>query len=119
MHLPVNKLSQTVTIKRNIKGHTDPDTGNWVEGGEFAIATITNANIQPKSGRERAGQSGTRYESDYKLFAGSDDITYESGYEGSGILENDIAVDADGQKYSVVFPGLWPGHHYELDLKKG
>jgi hypothetical protein len=114
LNLPVNKLSQNITVKRDIPGHND-DSGQWVEGGEVLIASIVNANIQPKSGRERASQSGTIYESDYKMFAGTDDITWESGY--SMIEAKDIIIDSRGIRHKVIFPGLFPGHHYESDLK--
>lgn len=114
MHLPKNKLSQTVTVKREVEGGYDND-GNWVEGGLITIATIANANIQPKTGKEMATTTGTAYESNYTLFSGSDDILWATGY--SDIQENDTVIDANGTSYTVKVPGNW-NTHYQSDLKK-
>jgi hypothetical protein len=104
---------QNVTVKREIPGHND-DSGNWVEGGLATIATIAGANIQPKSGKEIATTSGTDYASNYTMFAGSDDITFVTGY--TAILAKDIVIDAAGNQYKVVDPGNW-GSCYQSDLK--
>lgn len=114
MNLPINKLSQTVTVKRTVEGHYD-NSGQWVEAGDVAIATIQNTNIHPKSGKEMAATTGTVYESNYTMFAGSDDITFEIGY--SSINENDTIIDSKDVPYQVITPGNW-GTHYQSDLKK-
>lgn len=106
--------TQTCQIKRNIEGYTDPDTGQWVPGGEKLIATV-EADIQPKSGQERATELKTEYESDYKTFVDIDDIIFEVGY--SEIKKGDILIDALGKKYIIVYPGKWDDH-YEADLKE-
>lgn len=113
MHLPKNKLSQTVFVKTIVDGHND-DNGNWVEAEEILIATIDNANIQPKSGRERASQSGTSYDADYKLYAGTDDIVFEPGFVD--LMTGNIVVDSKDKRYRIVFPGYLTTH-YESDLK--
>lgn len=105
---------QTCCIKRNVAGHTDPTTGQWVEAGEKLIATV-EAEIQPKSGRERASDLQTEYESDSKAFVDNEDITFESGY--TEIQKGDVFIDASSKKYKIVFPGEWYDH-YELDLKE-
>jgi endonuclease/exonuclease/phosphatase family metal-dependent hydrolase len=101
-------------IKRTIDGYTDQDTGQWVEGGLNLIAAV-EADIQPKSGRERATELQTEYESDYKAFIVDKDITFEAGY--SEIQKGDIFIDSEGTDYTIVFPGDWK-NHYELELKE-
>ena len=105
---------QTCEIKREIEGHTDPETGQWVEGGLNLIATV-EADIQPKSGRERATELQTEYESDYVGFVDFVDITFEAGY--SRIKKGDNFIDSEGTDYTIVFPGDWE-NHYELELKE-
>jgi hypothetical protein len=114
MRLPVDDTCQDVTVKR-LKEAGYNEEGQWVEGGEQDVAAISNADIQPKSGRERSAQSGTSYESDYTMYVGTDDIVWQPGY--TRIKEGDIIIDAAGNKYKVVFPGFWPGSHYQSDLK--
>ena len=101
-------------IKRIIDGYTDPETGQWVEGGLNLIATV-EADIQPKSGRERATELQTEYESDYKAFIDNADITFEAGY--SRIKKGDNFIDSEGTDYTIVFPSDWE-NHYELELKE-
>lgn len=118
MRIPKDAYCQDVTVKRYVEGHYD-ENYQWVEGGEVTIATITGADIQPKSGRERAAQSGTAYESDYKMFAGADDIAFVAGY--SDLRQGDFAIimNPDGtekQRFKIILPGYW-GTHYEPDLK--
>ncbi len=113
MKLPKDDTCQDVIVNRYIDGHYD-DQGQWVEGGEVTIATITGADIQPKSGRERAATTGTVYESDHKMFAGVDDVAFTEGY--SNLRQGDLIIDASGQRFKVILPGLW-GTHYEPDLK--
>lgn len=113
MRLPKDDTCQDVTVKRLIEGHYD-ESMQWVEAGEATVATITGADIQPKSGRERAAQSGTSYESDYRMFAGTNDIAFESGF--THLKSGDIVIDAVGNQYKIVFPGFWVTH-YEADLK--
>ena len=106
--------TQTCTVKRNIEGHTDPNTGQWLPAGEQLIATI-EADIQPKSGRERASELQTEYESDSRAFIDNQDITFEPGY--SEIKKGDILIDASGKNYTIVYPGKWD-EHYICDLKE-
>ncbi len=106
--------TETCQLKRNIEGHSDKQTGNWVEGGEQLIATA-EFDIQPKGGQERATSLQTEYESDYKGFADMEDIVYEPGY--SEIKKGDILIDASEKKYTIVYPGKWDDH-YEPDLKE-
>lgn len=106
--------TQTCTIKRIVEGHTDPETGQWVEGSENLVATV-EADIQPKSGRERATELQTEYESDYRAFVDVADITFETGY--SEIKKGDVLIEPDQTKNTIVFPGEWPDH-YELELKE-
>lgn len=113
MRLPKDESCQIVAIKRLIEGYYD-DQNQWVEGGETIVATITGVDIQPKSGRERVATSGTAYESDYRMYAGTDDITFESGF--MSLQTKDIVTDAAGNQYRIVFPGYW-STHYEADLK--
>lgn len=103
---------QTVLIKRNVTGHAGED-GNWVPGGEPLVATL-EADIQPRTGRERATEIQTEYESDYVMFVSATDIAFEDGF--SQIRQGDIAIDESGREYAVVFPANWRSH-YEIDMK--
>lgn len=115
MRLPKNIVSQNVTVKRLIEGHTDETTGQWIDDTEATTATITNACVLPKSGNERAASSQTVYESNYALYAGSDDITFIAGY--TDIEAGDIVIDSKGKRYQVTFPGCY-GPAYQTDLKE-
>ena len=106
--------TQICTVKRNIEGHTDPNTGQWVTAVEQLIATV-EADIKPKSGRERATGLQTEYENDYKAFINNQDITFEPGY--SEIKKGDILINATGKNYTIVYPGKWD-EHYICDLKE-
>ena len=112
MKLIKDNSFQTIQIKRNVTGHTGED-GNWVPGGEYLVATV-EADIQPRTGRERATEVQTEYESDYVMFVDVNDIIFEVGF--NEIKQGDIAEDEAGKKYDVVFPGNWRSH-YEIDLK--
>lgn len=101
-------------IKKYIEGHTDQETGQWIEASNNLIATA-EVDIQPKSGRERATELQTEYESDYVGFADFVDIAFETGY--SEIKKGDTLIDAGDTKYNIVFPGKW-SDHYELELKE-
>ena len=105
---------QTCEIKREIEGHTDQNTGQWVEGGLNLIATV-KADIQPKSGRERATELQTEYESDYVGFVDFVDITFEAVY--TEIKKGDHLFESNDKEHSIVFPGKW-SDHYELELKE-
>lgn len=129
--------TQTCQIKRNIEGYTDPGTGQWVPGGEKLIATV-EADIQPKSGLERATELQTKYESDHISFIDFEDIqvtvevlvmmgmpAYEQNVELQYIAEEygihviqpgDIFIDPYDKKYDVKFSKYW-GDHYEVELK--
>jgi hypothetical protein len=117
MRLPKTPASQNVVVKRLIEGHYD-ENYNWVEPGEQAIATIINASILPKSGRERAATVQTTYESEWTLWAGTDNITFEEGF--SELERGDVVVVGAGEKakrYRIVFPGFY-GAAYEVALKE-
>jgi len=104
----------TCQIKRYTEGYTDPDSGNWVPAGENLVATA-DVDIQPKSGRERAAELQTEYESDNKAFIDIEDITFEMGY--SEIKQGDTLIEPDDKEYTIVYPGKWD-NHYECDLKE-
>lgn len=117
MRLPKTPASQNVVVKRLIEGHYDKDY-NWVEPGEQAIATIIDASILPKSGRERAATVQTTYESEWTMWAGTGNITFEEGF--SELERGDVVVVGAGEKekrYRIVFPGFY-GAAYELALKE-
>jgi len=106
--------TQTCEIKRYQESYTDPETGQFVEGGYQLIATV-EADIQPKSGRVRAAELQTEYESDYIAFVDFDDITFETGY--TEIKKGDHLFELNGKEHNIVFPGRW-SDHYELELKE-
>lgn len=117
MKLPKTPASQNAVVKRLIEGHYDKDY-NWVEPGEQAIATIIDASILPKSGRERAATVQTTYESEWTMWAGTGNITFEEGF--SELERGDVVVVGAGEKekrYRIVFPGFY-GAAYELALKE-
>ncbi len=117
MRLPKTPASQNVVVKRLIEGGYD-ENHNWVEPGEQAIATIINASILPKSGRERAATVQTTYESEWTMWAGTDNIIFEEGF--SELKCGDVVVAGAGEKakrYKIVFPGFY-GAAYELALKE-
>lgn len=114
MKLPKTPASQNVTVKRLIPGHYD-ENYNWVEEGEQTIATITNASILPKSGRERAAALQTVYESDYTMWVGARNIAFEPGF--STLERGDIVIDGKGRRFSIVFPGDY-GPVYEVSMKE-
>ena len=121
MRLPKTPASQNVVVKRLIEGNYD-ENHNWVEPGEQAIATIINASILPKSGRERAATVQTTYESEWTLWAGTDNIIFEEGF--SELERGDVVIagtsegdDEKAKRYRIVFPGFY-GAAYELALKE-
>ena len=113
MRTPKTPISQTVTVTRGDEGHYE--NGQWVEPSGQTIATITDANIVPKSGRERATSVQTVYESDYQLIAGDDNVEFEDGYEE--IKRGDIVTDIYGRKFTIVFPGFF-GIAHVTELKE-
>lgn len=114
MKLPKTPASQNVVVKRLIEGHYD-ENHNWVDEGEQTIATITNASILPKSGRERAVAVQTVYESDYTMWAGRKNIAFEPGF--SELKQGDIVIDTKGRRFTIVFPGDY-GPVFEVSLKE-
>lgn len=117
MRLPKTPASQNVVVKRLIEGGYD-ENHNWVEPGEQAIATIINASILPKSGRERAATVQTTYESEWTMWAGTGNIIFEEGF--SELKRGDVVVVGAGEtekRYKIVFPGFY-GAAYELALKE-
>lgn len=120
MKMPRDEDMQEVTIKRWTEGHYDSD-GAWVEGSEKVIAISNYADIQPRSGRERVAELKTKYESDYRMFVGSDDIEFDpedelSEDEPLELLSGDKVEDEQGKEYTITFPANWSSH-YECDLK--
>lgn len=114
MKLPKTPASQNVVVKRLIEGHYD-ENHNWVDAHEATVATITNASILPKSGRERAAAVQTVYESDYTMWAGRKNIAFEPGF--SELKQGDIVIDTKGRRFTIVFPGDY-GPVYEVSLKE-
>lgn len=114
MRLPKTPASQTVTVKRFVEGHYD-ENHNWVDAHEATVATITNASILPKSGRERAATVQTTYESEWTMWAGTDNITFEEGF--SELERGDIVIDGKGRRFRIVFPGDY-GPVFEVSLKE-
>src|SRR5690554_4721399 len=114
MKLPKTPASQNVVVKRLIEGHYD-ENHNWVEPGEQAIATITNASILPKSGRERAAALQTIYESEYTIWGDRKNLTFGPGF--SMLKLGDIVIDGKGRRFRIVFPGDY-GPVFEVSLKE-
>lgn len=114
MKLPKTPASQNVVVKRLIEGHYD-ENHNWVDAHEATVATITNASILPKSGRERAATVQTTYESEWTMWAGTDNITFEEGF--SELKRGDIVIDGKGRRFRIVFPGDY-GPAFEVSLKE-
>lgn len=114
MRLPKTPASQNVVVKRLIEGHYD-ENHNWVDAHEATVATITNVSILPKSGRERAAALQTVYESEYTMWVGTDNITFEEGF--SELERGDIVIDGKGRRFTIVFPGDY-GPVYEASLKE-
>ena len=102
MKLPVTAVSQNVTVWRNEPGHYD-ENSQWVEPGDVKIADIINATLIPISGNERASASLAGYDSNHRMFAGSDDISFSTGY--SDFQAGDVVVDAKGKRYVITFSG--------------
>jgi hypothetical protein len=114
MKVPKYKgISQDVTIKRTTEGHNDANL-QWVEGGEVLIATAIGVTLYPMTGKDRSDPRQGGYTSDYVLYAGTDDLVFETGY--LDIEDGDFVYDAAGKRYKVIFPGLFPGSHYEAEL---
>jgi hypothetical protein len=102
MKLPVTAVSQNVIVKRTIPSHYD-NSGQWIEPAEIQIAAITNANIVPMTGNERASASLAGFDSNHKMFAGDEDITFNDGY--SELQAGDFVIDTKKQRYKITFPG--------------
>jgi|GEM_PF-2166909 len=115
MKLPANIISQDLTVERSIPGHTDPDTGQWIEATTEKVADINDGSLVPKSGGARATAIQTVYESDYDLYAGKENIVFEEGY--SELKRGDIITDSRNRKYRLVFPGHY-GPAYACELKE-
>lgn len=113
MYIKPDEFCQIVQVKVLTEAGYD-EQGQWHDAQEILVATIDGADIQPKSGRERAAEVQTSYESDYKMFAFKQDITFEAGY--SELKQGMVVVDEAGKRYKIVFPGNWEAH-YEADLK--
>jgi hypothetical protein len=114
---PKTPASVNTTVKRLIEGHYD-ENHNWVDASERTIATIINANILPKSGRERAATVQTTYESEWTMWVGTDNITFEEGF--SELERGDIVIAGPSGKekrYRIVFPGFY-GSAYGAALKE-
>lgn len=113
MKLPNTPVSQTVTIKRPTQPGYKEGTQEWQDAGEETVATISNAVILPKSGSQIVGTVETRYESDYTMYAGVDDINPK----GTALKRGDIVEDSMGREFTLVFPGEY-GIVYEVSLKE-
>ncbi len=119
MKTPKTPISQTVIVTRGTEGHYE--NGQWVEPGEETIATIKDANVIPKSGRDRATSVQTVYESDYQLIAGDENIEFETsvvhGLPYEEIKRGDIVTDVYGRQFVIVFPGFF-GIAHVTELKE-
>lgn len=133
--------TKSAEIIREFKGHNDED-GNWVEGDKKTIAEV-EVDIQPKSGRRRALELQTKYESEYIGFVDFEDIyvtvealtifglteheqkvKYEDVYDDLNELDIDLIHPGDvldlidsEREFNIVFPGAWEGD-FELELKE-
>ena len=114
MRLPKTPVAVDVVIKRLVPGHYD-ENHKWVPASEQEIATIVNASILPKGGQERAETLQTKYESDYTMWFGSEDITFREGY--SKLQSGDIILDSKGRRFISVFIGDY-GIAYKVSLKE-
>lgn len=123
------------------------DDGNPTEPQKKYFARGLWADLQPRSGSQRAAQSGTAYESTHVLFVRNRDVPEQSS--GYGLDENtgwdedtsalaflqaffdlnespgggyrvDVRREQGGpieETYTVVFVAPW-GTHLEIDLKR-
>lgn len=113
MRLPKTAVSQNVIVKRAIPGYYD-DNGQWIEPDEIQIAAIINASVVPMSGQERASASLAGFDSNYKMFAGDEDVAFTEGY--SELRAGDAVIDSIDQRYTIQFPGNFK-MAYACDLK--
>lgn len=86
--------------------------GNPLQPQRHYYAQDVRADLQPKSGTQRAVQSGTTYEATHTLYI-----------DGMGAIPAGAIVDVKGgasgdvlASYTVVYTAYW-GTHRELDLK--
>jgi hypothetical protein len=115
MKMIKDSMSQDVTIKRILPGHYDANQQR-VEPGSVLIASVVNASIQPLSGNEIISASKQDYKSTHQGFLGTDDTTFEPGY--NDLEAGDILYDENLQPFKIVFPGLYKGSHYQPYLDK-
>lgn len=104
-------------IERHEKGKTDPQTGEWIEGG-VSVICAGKIDIQPKSGGQRATSLDTRYESEYVGFMFFGDCVFAN--DAVEIEQGDVLRVGD-RKYRIVFKSVWAFNrsgHYELDLRE-
>lgn len=128
---------QEIEIKRVVEGHTDPETGEWVESSEKLLATA-EADIQPKTGRQQINEVQTEYESDHVAYMDILDIEVaEDALTLLGLAEfeesvsmtqrlqekgdyvfnqGDTFIDEYDKEYTILNPGFWYGH-FEMLLK--
>lgn len=107
--------TQTATLHRYTEGYYD-ENHQWVEPDWEKAATLNNADIQPRSGDERAAETGTRYGSDYRAYVAPGNVEFEEGQD-EAINEGDRIKDGDGCYYKIVFVADWSSH-YEVDLER-
>ncbi len=110
--LMTDEHSVFVDIYTETPGGDDPD-GNPLPPQKQYFAQNAGADLQPRSGSERAAQSGTSYESTHVLFLGSTPQPIPAGAMVDVRREEGGAVVA---RYVVVFPANF-GTHLQLDLK--
>jgi len=111
-NLSVDTSSEPISVVyRDSEGHTDKESGKWVEG-DLEIGSVRGF-IQPRSGSERPSETQTRYESDHLIF--TEKIDFESGFDE--LEEGDRLVAADGREFTIEFVAYWSSH-YEIYLIK-
>jgi hypothetical protein len=114
MRLPKTAISQDVVITRVEPGHYSADNTQWIEDAEIQIATVEGATIVPIDGKERASSSLAGFNSNHKMHAGDEDITFLNGY--AEFKAGDTLTAANGKKYLITFPGFL-GISYFAELK--
>lgn len=111
-NLAVDTTGEPVsTVYRDSDGHTDSQSGKWVDGSQ-EVGTIRGF-IQPRSGAERPSETQTRYESDHIIF--TEHIEFNEGF--SELKKGDRVVAEDDREFIIEFIADWSSH-YEIELIK-
>lgn len=108
-----DEYSVVVDIYTETPGGQDDD-GNPIPPQKRYHAQDATADLQPKSGSERAAQSATTYDSTHTLFLGP---TNEPIPTGATVDVKDEPGGSVVAKYTIVFPASW-GTHWQLDVTR-